>query len=68
MKIKLFIVLFVTALGAVITVGCNHNQDGENSGENPTNSQPAMANTNSMGSVNTPPVPGTNSVPMTNHP
>jgi hypothetical protein len=68
MKTKLFIVLFATALGAITTVGCNHNQNGENSGDNPTNSQPLAAVTNSMGSVNTPPLPGTNSVPMTNHP
>jgi hypothetical protein len=73
MKLKLFIVLFVTALGAIITVGCNHDQNSENSGESPANSQPSMsatnlANTNSVGSVNTPSITSTNNVPMTNNP
>lgn len=68
MKTKLFIVLFATALGAIITVGCNHDQNGDNPGDNPTNSQPSVANTNSMGAVNAPSITGTNNVPMTNNP
>jgi hypothetical protein len=72
MKTKLFIVLFATALGAITTVGCRHDQTDETSGGNVTNSPPAavtnLANTNSMGSVNAPTITSTNNVPMTNHP
>lgn len=72
MKTKLFIVLFATVLGAVIT-GCNHQTEENNSVSSMTNSPPPVMNTNlpatnSMGSVNTPTVTTTNNVPMTNNP
>lgn len=68
MKTKLFIILFATALGAVIT-GCNH-QPEDNSGNTMTNNPPIvdtnLANTNSMGSINVPTITTSNNVPMTN--
>ena len=74
MNIKLLIVLFATALGAIITIGCNRNQNSESSGDNLTNSPPSvtdttnLATTNSMGSVNTPPMIATNLMAPTNNP
>ena len=76
MKTKLFILLFATILGAVIT-GCNH-QPEENSGASsnsvtstppPTPNLTNLAVTNSMGSVNVPSVnPASVTNAMTNNP
>lgn len=65
MKTKLFIVLFATVIGAVIT-GCNHQPEENNGGASATNNATSMPNTNSMGTVNTPTITSSNNVPMTN--
>lgn len=65
MKTKLFIVLFATVLGAVIT-GCNHQPEESSPASSMTNNAPALPNTNSMGSVNAPTITTSNNVPMTN--
>ncbi len=64
MKTKLFIVLFATVLGAVIT-GCNHQSEENNPGAAMTNSAAALANTNSASPVNVPAITATNGAPMT---
>lgn len=73
MKTKLFILLFATILGAVIT-GCNHQPEESNGGSTntPSMSDTNLAATNSMGSVNVPSVgaavaTASNNM-MTNHP
>jgi hypothetical protein len=70
MTTKLFILLFATVLGAVIT-GCNRQPDENTSGSSLTNSPPPMVSTNltdtnSLGTVNTPSITTSNNVPMTN--
>jgi hypothetical protein len=73
MNLKLFIIFFATALGAITTVGCRHDQTDENSADNMTNNPPAvtatnLANTNSAGSVSVPSTTDTNNLSVTNHP